>query len=167
MRILVCLILWMASLGVLAEESLQAQAARLKQDVIELNRELYRLEEELLYPADTQLVVYVAMDPDAPFELDGVELTIDNSPGTSYLYSDRELRALRQGGIQRLYTGNVAAGPHEIVAVFNGRDANGRYMRKAARLKMTKTKDAKYLELRVRRSGRSAAQPDFIVREMK
>lgn len=167
MRLIVVLLAVLLSTFTSAEPSLQAQASQLKQDVIELNREIYKLEEALLYPADTQLVVYVAMDSDAPFELDGVELTIDKTPVTSYLYSDRELRALKQGGIQRLYMGNVAAGPHTIEAVFNGRGQGNRYMRKAARLKIDKGTDARYIELRVRSSGRSAAVPDFVVRDMK
>ncbi|RMF14438.1 MAG: hypothetical protein D6758_11515 [Gammaproteobacteria bacterium] len=167
MRFILVLLAMLLSTVTHAEPSLQAQAAQLKQEVVELNREIYELEESLLFPADTQLVVYVAMDSDAPFELDGVELTVDETPVTSYLYSDRELQALKQGGIQRLYMGNVAAGPHTIVAVFNGRGQGNRYMRKAARLRIDKGADAKYIELRVRSSGRSAAVPDFVVRDMK
>src|SRR5690606_23277065 len=106
-----------------AQPSIQAKAEALKKQVIDLNRELFELEEELLYPANTQVVVFLALTTKRPFQLDSVELKLDGSLATTYLYSDREVNALNQGGVQRLYMGNLAAGPHRIEAIFNGRGA--------------------------------------------
>ena len=43
-----------------AEQSIQAKAQKLKSEVVELNRALFELEEELLYPADTQVALFLS-----------------------------------------------------------------------------------------------------------
>ncbi|ABC29415.1 conserved hypothetical protein [Hahella chejuensis KCTC 2396] len=137
----------------------------LKQRVIELNRELYKLQEEVLYPIDTQVVFFLAVDENVGFELDSVELTLDGDMATTYLYSARELQALQRGGVQRLFMGNLPAGAHKAVAVFNGRSAGDKYLRKAATLSFNKENGSKYLELRVQGDG--ARPPRFLIRELR
>src|SRR3954468_12862047 len=92
----------------------------LKKQVLDLNRDLFLLEEELLFPSNTQTAVFVAMDVGEFFGLDSVELKIDNKAVANYLYTEREASALVKGGVQRLYIGNLKAGDHELVAVFTG-----------------------------------------------
>ncbi|HEV8443094.1 MAG TPA: hypothetical protein VGQ27_06420, partial [Steroidobacteraceae bacterium] len=50
----------------------------LKKDVVDLNKELFMLEEELLFPANTQVAVFVSMDIGEFFALDSLTLKIDN-----------------------------------------------------------------------------------------
>ena len=100
--------------------SLDEQIQSLKQDVLALNRELFILEEELLYPANTQVAVFLSLDIGEFFSLDSVQLKIDDKVVSNYLYTPREVAALHQGGVQRLYMGNLKSGEHELVAIFTG-----------------------------------------------
>jgi hypothetical protein len=92
-----------------------------KSDVIKLNRDLLVLEEELLFPASTQVALFVSMDVGKLFELDSVQIKLDDKLVTNYLYTPLEVQALHRGGVQRVYLGNLKSGSHEIVAFFTGR----------------------------------------------
>jgi hypothetical protein len=136
----------------------------LKKQLIDLNRDLFRLEEELLYPASTQVAVFLSVDVGTFFALDSVTLTLDEKEVTSYLYTEREVQALHRGGVQKLYLGNLKAGEHEIVATFTGKGPHERDYRRGTTIKFEKAIGAKYLELRI--SDREAAlQPQFVVRQ--
>ncbi len=155
------------SLQSVAAENLAQRTEALKQRVIELNRELYKLEEEVLYPANTQVVVFLSVAESAAFELDSVELNLNGKLATSYLYSERELNALKRGGVQRLYMGSLSAGQHKIEAVFNGRGTNDKYFRNAATLSFNKDTSSKFIELRIERDNSSAKLPRFLLKEMQ
>ena len=144
--------------------TLDGDVQALKQDVLELNRELFILEEELLFPANTQVAVFLSMDTGNFFSLDSVQLTIDNKKVSNYLYTRREVDALYKGGVQRLYLGNLKAGEHELVAVFTGTGPHGRDYRRATSLTFEKGMGARFLELSIADSGASL-QPEFQVRE--
>ena len=136
----------------------------LKQQVLELNRDLFMLEEELLFPSTTQLAVFVSMDVGAFFELDSVQLKIDDREVASYLYTDRQVDALHRGGVHRLYTGNVRVGEHEVVAFFTGKGPNGRDYRRSATRVIVKDVGPRFVELRIEDRS-SALQPEFAIRE--
>lgn len=138
----------------------------LKRDVIDLNRDLFILEEELLFPANTQVAVFLSMDIGEFFQLDAVQVKIDEQEVTNYLYTEKEVDALFRGGIQRLYLGNVRTGEHEITAFFTGRGPQGRDYRRAVTHKFNKTSDVKHLELRIRDSM-TYHQPDLTVKEWR
>ena len=61
----------------------------LKKDVVDLNKELFVLEEELLFPANTQVAVFVSMDIGEFFALDSLSLKIDNKEVANYMYTAR------------------------------------------------------------------------------
>ncbi|MCB1697427.1 MAG: AraC family transcriptional regulator [Halioglobus sp.] len=148
----------------LQQQSLQQQIQDIKQQTLELNRDLFILEEELLFPSNTQLAVYLSLDVDELFALDAVKLSIDGEVVTNYLYTERQLDALQRGGVQRLYMGNLKTGEHEIVAVFTGRGPQGRDYRRATQLRLVKASGARNIELKI--SGeRDMQQPDFAVKE--
>jgi hypothetical protein len=132
----------------------------LKKDVVDLNRDLFVLEEELLFPANTQVAVFVSMDVGEFFALDSVELKIDQKQVANYLYTPREAQALLKGGVQRLYLGNLKVGDHELVAVFNGKGPNERDYQRGAQLRFDKGIGAKYLELKITDRQRKH-QPEF------
>ncbi|MEP5764070.1 MAG: AraC family transcriptional regulator [Halieaceae bacterium] len=146
------------------DASLNEQIQTIKQQTLELNRDLFILEEELLYPSDTQLSVFLSLDVGEFFKLDAVKLTLDGKVVTNYLYTDRQLSALRRGGVQRLYLGNVKSGEHEIVAVFTGFGPKGRDYRRGTELVIDKTTGPKHLELKIVDST-DTRQPDFVVKE--
>ncbi len=136
----------------------------LKKQVLDLNRDLFLLEEELLFPSNTQTAVFVAMDVGEFFGLDSVELKIDNKAVANYLYTEREASALVKGGVQRLYIGNLKAGDHELVAVFTGGGPHARDYRRATSVKFEKGVGPKYIELTISDRA-SKQQPEFFVKE--
>jgi len=143
---------------------LDEQIQGLKKEVIDLNKDLFMLEEELLFPANTQVAVFVSMDVGDFFGLDSVTLKIDNHEVSNYLYTPRETAALVKGGVQRLYLGNLKAGQHELVAFFSGKGPNDRDYRRGASIKFEKGIGAKYLELKISDKARRQ-QPEFEIRD--
>jgi len=145
-------------------QGLDTRVQALKQEAMEVNRDLLVLEEELLFPASTQVAVFVSVDVGTLFDLDSVQLKLDDSVVTSYLYTDRELQALHRGGVQRLYTGNLKSGKHELVAVFIGKGPRWRDYRRGTTLRFDKGTDPKYIELQIRDETRGQ-RPEFRVKE--
>ena len=143
---------------------LDEEIQSLKQDIVALNRSLFMLEEELLFPSNTQVAVFLSMDVGEFFALDSVQLKIDNKEVSNYLYTRREVEALHRGGVQRLYMGNLKSGEHEIVAIFTGKGPNGRDYRRGAELVINKSLGARFVELSIS-DNESSEQPDFSVRE--
>lgn len=143
-----------------ADQEVQA----LKKELVDLNRDLFRLEEEILYPASTQVAVFLSLNVGTFFALDSVQLKLDGKEVANYLYTQREVEALHRGGIQKLYLGNLKAGEHELVAVFTGKGPHDRDYRRGTTLQFDKAVGAKYVELRI--TDRDAAlQPEFAVRQ--
>lgn len=105
--------------------SLDEQVQQIKTDVLGIAAELSRLEERLLYPSGTQLAVFVSIAEGETFRLDAMQINIDGDLATHFIYSFKELEALQNGGVQRVYTGNVASGAHQIEISVNGKTQGG------------------------------------------
>ena len=145
-------------------QGLDEQIQSLKKSVLELNRELFILEEELLFPGNTQVSVFLSVDMGGYFKLDSVELKIDDKELTHYLYTEREVKALHRGGTQRLYLGNLKTGEHELVAFFTGVGPKGRDYKRGSTIKFNKAVGPKLIELKIVDNAASQ-QPDFEIRE--
>lgn len=143
--------------------ALDAEVQALRSEVVDLNRDLFMLEEDLLFPASTQVAVFVSMDVGTFFELDSVQLKVDDKEVANYLYTEREIEALKRGGVQRLWLGNLKAGEHEVVAFFTGKGTHERDYKRGTRLTVEKGVGAKYVELRISDRLRKL-QPEFVVR---
>ena len=144
-------------------QALDSRVQGIKSDVIKLNRDLLVLEEELLFPANTQVAVFVSMDVGKMFDLDSVQIKIDDKLISNYLYTPSEVNAFHRGGVQRLYLGNLRAGEHEIVAFFTGGGPHNRDYKRGTTVKFTKDTQAKYIELRILDSS-AKLQPEFDVK---
>ena len=144
--------------------SLDEQVQDLKKLAVDLNRDLFLLEEELLFPASTQVAIFVSMDVGEFFALDSVEIRLNNEDVTNYLYTEREVDALHRGGVQRVYVGNIRAGEHELVAMFTGGGPHERDYRRGATVTFEKGIGPKYIELMIS-DRESTMQPEFRVRE--
>lgn len=140
------------------------QVQSLKSDVLDLNRDLFVLEQELLYPANTQVAVFVSIDAGTFFALDSVQLKIDGKEVADYLYTPREVHALVQGGVQRLYVGNLKVGKHELVAFFTGKGPHDLDYTRGATLDFQKDIGAKYLELTIT-DDQHKLQPQFRIKD--
>lgn len=143
--------------------SLEDRIQDLKGDVIRLNRDLLVLEEELLYPAGTQVAVFVSMDVGRLFALESVQVKLADKVVASYLYTPAEVQALHRGGVQRLFVGNLKSGKHELVAFFTGQGPHERDYKRGATVVIDKGSEPKYVELRIRDST-GKLQPEFDVK---
>jgi hypothetical protein len=136
----------------------------LKSSVMDLNRDLFLLEEELLFPANTQVAVFVSMDVGEFFGLDSVQVTLNGQDVANYLYTAREVEALIRGGVQQLYLGNMKSGEHELVAIFTGQGPHERDYRRGATIVFDKGIGPKYIELSIS-DREQKLQPEFVVTE--
>jgi len=143
--------------------SLDDRVQQTKADVIRLNRDLLVLEEELLFPANTQVAVFVSMDVGLLFDLDSVQIKLDDKVVSTYLYTPLEVQALHRGGVQRVYLGDLKAGPHEIVAFFTGKGPHDRDYKRATTIKFDKSTEPKYIELQIK-DVQQKLQPEFDVK---
>ena len=144
--------------------TLDEQVQDLKKLAVDLNRDLFLLEEELLFPANTQVAVFISMDVGEFFALDSVEIKLDDKDVTNYLYTEREVEALHRGGVQRVFVGNLRAGEHELIAMFTGGGPHERDYRRGASLVFDKGIGPKYIELMIS-DRENKLQPEFVVKE--
>ena len=145
------------------DETLESSIESLKKEVLSLNRDLFILEEDLLFPANTQFSIFLSMNAGQLFTLDSVQLRIDDKNVANHLYTERELAALKRGGVQRLYIGNLASGEHEIVAVFTGIGPGGRDYRRGKTIVVDKTTEPQFVEFTIV-DDTSKEQPEFNAR---
>ncbi|MGH8223111.1 MAG: AraC family transcriptional regulator [Woeseiaceae bacterium] len=144
--------------------SLDKDVQSLKKEVLDLNRDLFLLEEELLFPANSQVAFFLSMDVGEYFELDSVSLKIDGKEVANYLYTEREVGALLRGGVHRVHMGNLKVGDHELIAVFTGKGPHVRDYRRGATMTFNKGIGAKYVELEIT-DRIQKQQPEFVIRE--
>ena len=138
-------------------KGLDEQVQEVKSDVLSIAAELDQLQERLLYPSDTHFAVFVALAKGETLRLDAVQIQVDGQPAASYLYSFKELEALQNGGVQRLYTGNIATGQHEIEISLNGKLASGKDYSHTERFAFTKAIKPKLMGVTL--AGPDSGQP--------
>ncbi len=144
--------------------SLDEDVQSLKKQVLDLNRDLFLLEEELLFPANSQVAFFISMDVGEYFDLDSVNLKIDGKEVANYLYTEREVGALMRGGVHRVHMGNLKAGDHELIAIFTGKGPHVREYRRGATMSLNKGIGAKYVELEITDRIKKQ-QPEFVIKE--
>ena len=134
-------------------KGLDEQVQEVKSDVLSIAAELNQLEEKLLYPSDTHLTVFVSLARGETLRLDAVQIQVDGQLATRYVYSFKELDAMRRGGVQRIYSGNIASGAHELEVSMTGKLANGKDYAQTERFAFTK-------EIKPKLLGVTLAGPD-------
>jgi len=124
--------LFMLTLSAHAEEvsreqikGLDEQVQEIKGDVLSIAADLNQLEEKLLYPSQTQIAMFISLADGEDFRLDAVTIELAGEPVAHHLYTFKELEALRRGGVQRIYTGNIRTGGHDLQVTFTGKSAAG------------------------------------------
>ena len=144
--------------------NLDQDVQSLKKEVLDLNRDLFLLEEELLFPANSQVAFFISMDVGEYFELDSVQIKIDGKEVANYLYTAREADALIRGGVHRVHMANLKTGEHELIAIFTGKGPHVRDYRRGATVTFDKGIGAKYLELEITDRVKKQ-QPEFEIKE--
>jgi len=125
--------------------SLDGQVQEIKSDVLGIASELDAIEERLLYPSDTQLAVFVSIAEDEDFRLDAVKVDVDGTTTSRHIYSFKELDALRNGGVQRIYTGNIVTGQHDLSITMTGKLKNGKDFHESKNFSFSKSVEPKAL----------------------
>lgn len=132
---------------------LDEQVQELKSDVLSIAEELNRLEERLLYPSGTQVAIFVALADGDPMRLDAVRLQIDGQLVAHYIYSAKELEALRKGGVQRIYVGNTTRGDHQLDVLVDGQLEGGADFSRTETFSFRKEVKPKLVELTLAGAG--------------
>ncbi|MCU0774089.1 MAG: AraC family transcriptional regulator [Ideonella sp.] len=146
-----------------AAAGLDSRIQETKADVIKLNRDLLVLEEELLFPANTQVAVFLSMDVGKLFGLESVQVRLNDKVVANHLYSPLEVQALHRGAVQRLHLGNLRSGKHELVAFFTGQGPHERDYKRGTTVTFDKGTGPRYIELRIKDST-GKLQPEFDVK---
>lgn len=169
-RTLLFMILAMCAFAAVAEEvnrdqikGLDEQVQDIKKDVLGLTSELSRLEEKLLFPSNSQVSLFVSMHKDDDFRLDSVQLKLDEKIVAQHLYTFRELEALQQGGVQRLYTGNIKTGEHSLVVSYIGKAPAGGEYKRSASYTVVKDVGPRFVEIKI--PGPGAVEQDIKFRD--
>jgi len=136
-------------------KGLDEQVQDIKQDVLALTSELTLLEEKLLFPSNTQASFFVSLTGDEDFVLDSMQIKLDDKVVAQHLYTYKEIEALRAGGVQRIYTGNIKTGDHKMVASFIGRAKSSDEYQRSSSYTVIKAIGPKFVEIQV--TGDSAS----------
>jgi hypothetical protein len=138
-------------------QSLDGEVQEIKTELLGIAAELSQLEERLLFPSGTQVAVFVSLAADDSFRLDALRVHIDGELAAHLIYSFKELDALHGGGMQRIFTGNVAAGEHYIEVAMAGKLANGTDYVHSDRFKFEKGVDPRLLGISLTGPGTGEA----------
>lgn len=152
----------------IAEESveqnaLDTQVQQLRKEALDLQRDIGLLEKELLFPPLTRVEVYLSVAPGLEYSLRSVVLEIDGEERSFHIYSDTDMAALKVGGVQSFWEGNVALGVHQLIATFKGADVKGRPLGGEAKVEFKKGKSGLALELQLL-AGKNKKTPKFAVK---
>jgi hypothetical protein len=128
-------------------KGLDEQVQEIKADVLAIAAELSQLEERLLFPSSTQLAVFVSMAEGAAYRLDAVEVQLAGRAVAHHIYSFKELEALQKGGVQRLFTGNLPSGEHELTVTVSGKLRSGTDFRRSEQFRFTKGVEPKMVAI--------------------
>jgi hypothetical protein len=144
-------------------KGLDEQVQDIKKDVLELTSELSQLEEKLLFPSNTQVSLFVSLKGDKDFILDSMQIKMDNVVVMQHLYTYKEIEALRAGGVQRIYTGNIKTGDHQLVASFIGRAKSDNEYQRSESFTVTKAVGPKFVEIQI--GGSSASDQSITFKD--
>jgi hypothetical protein len=128
-------------------KGLDEQVQEIKGDVLSIAAELNQLEEKLLYPSNTQVAVFVSLAGEEIFRLDSVEIELDGKPVSHHLYTFKELEALQKGGVQRIYTGNIRSGEHDLQVFVLGQAGGGNDFKRSEQFTVNKGVGPRIVEI--------------------
>lgn len=129
-------------------KGLDEQVQDIKSDVLGIATEINQLEEKLLYPSNSQVSFFISLEGKENFSIDSVQIRLDGKVVARHLYTAREVKALREGGVQRIYTGNVRTGGHQLSLDLLGQTSGSDY-KKQAEYSFNKSAGPKFVEIAV------------------
>ena len=142
-------------------KGLDEQVQEIKTDVLSIAAELNQLQEKLLYPSDTQIAIFVSVDKEEKFRLDAVDIGLDGTSVAHHLYTFKELEALKKGGVQRIYVGNVRTGGHAVQVTVLGKSEGGSDFKHSESFTVSKTVGPKLVGVVLAGSGKNITLKDW------
>jgi hypothetical protein len=133
-------------------KGLDEQVQDIKKDVLRISAELNQLEETLLFPSNTQIAFFVSLAKGSGFEPDAIKLKLDDKDIAHHIYSYKEVDALRSGGVQRVFTGNVRRGQHSLQVSIIGK-VGGSKKTDSKTYTLAKGVGPQFVEIRLNASG--------------
>jgi len=130
-------------------KNLDDQIQEIKAETLNLGAQMRLLEEKLLYPSSTQLVVFVSLDSVTTFRPDSIEIELDGKTIAKHLYTALEFEALKKGGVQRIYTGNLKSGEHGLRVFVRGKTPADPSLRRTEQFSFKKDAGTRVLEVRL------------------
>ncbi|MGB5496702.1 MAG: hypothetical protein WBM97_19705 [Sedimenticolaceae bacterium] len=124
----------------------------IKQEMLDINRDLSLLEGELLYPPEHRLTVFLSLRSDTTMDLDVLEIDLNGKPLVHHEYSDAETEALRRGGVHKAFIGSIEKGEHVLQAQLSGTGRRGQEFDIVNSATFTKRQGTRYVELLVSES---------------
>ena len=82
-----------ASVDVPGQKTPDQEMEDVKKALIKLKRDLVILEEDLLFPASSQVSVFLSMDVGEFFKLDAVTVKVNGKEVTHHLYTKKQVKA--------------------------------------------------------------------------
>lgn len=147
MKYVLMLALFFAGYATAEDAAVREQVMTAKEAVLELNRDLYELERELLSPATTRAAFHISLNQGDYFEPLAIELSVDGQLELQHLYTERQVKALRMGAVQPLGDLNLAPGKHDISVTIRGVDHQGQGRELAIKDTVSKTGKPLIVEL--------------------
>ena len=130
-------------------KGLDEQVQDIKKDVIDLTASLLQLEEKLLFPSNSQFALFVSLADPEDLRLDAIQIKLENKVLAQHLYTFRELEAMKKGGVQKIYTGNIKTGDHKLVISYTAKAASGGEMKRSSSYILKKEVGPKFVEIRI------------------
>ena len=142
-------------------KGLDEQVQDIKKDVINLTADLLQLEEKLLYPSNSQFAIFISLGEKDKLRLDAVQIKLENKVLAHHLYTFRELEAMQKGGVQKIYTGNVKTGEHQLVISYVARSSGGDVSKHSDTYTLKKGVGPKFVEIKVGGPGANSQGLEF------
>jgi len=128
---------------------LDIAAEQVLNEVAVLGAQMAVLEEAQKLLFQPRLLVLVTVDPDPLFQLDAIQLQIDERMVSFHEYTETELAALQQGGSHRLFWDGVPAGQRKLTVSILGRIPKDPDFQRKSTLVIIPDKGRHVVELRI------------------
>lgn len=93
---------------------LERQIRSVKTDLLDLEADMLKLEENVRYPEAQRWTVFLTGPEVDSGRLYSVQLSVNGSVVATHNYSETESRALTQGGAHKIYIAALAAGQYNV-----------------------------------------------------
>ena len=130
-------------------KGLDEQVQDIKSEVLSIAADLNLLEERLIYPSGTQISIFVSLEKNETFRLDSLEIMLEGTPVAHHIYTFKELEALQKGGVQRIYTGNIRSGEHDLQVSMTGKSTGGSDLEETGSYVVNKGVGPRIVEIRL------------------